>query len=118
MSLEIRNANINDCGILGRIHSESWKEAYKGIVPESILDNMSAEKSEKRFYKSFIDGMERNVIAFENNQAVGFMCLGKCRDEDLDSSFGEIRGYLFASFILGAGYRDEAYSMGYKRFEK
>lgn len=99
MSFEIRNANINDCGILGLIHSESWKEAYKGIVPDSILDNMSAEKSEKRFYNSFIDGLERNVIALENDQAVGFMCLGECRDEDLDSSYGEIWGiYLLPLF--------------------
>lgn len=50
MSLEIRDAKIVDCRSLGLIHSESWKAAYKGIVQDSILDNMSAEKSEKRFY--------------------------------------------------------------------
>ena len=92
MSLEIRYANINDCGALGIIHSESWKVAYKGIVTDSILDNMSAEKSEKKFYNSFIEGLEKNVIAYNDNQAVGFMCLGKCRDKDLDSSYGEIWG--------------------------
>lgn len=99
MSLQIRYANMNDSSVLGLIHSESWKVAYKGIVPDSVLDNMSVEKGEKKFYDSFINGLERNVIAFKNNQAAGFMCLGKCRDEDLDSSYGEIWGiYLLPSF--------------------
>jgi ribosomal protein S18 acetylase RimI-like enzyme len=97
--ITIRNADINDCKELGIIHCESWKVAYRGIVPDSILDDMSAEKSEKRFYNSFIQGLGENVIILNDSQIVGFMCLGKCRDEDVDSSFGEIWGiYLLPSF--------------------
>lgn len=99
MSIDIRHAEINDCSIMGAIHSESWKVAYKGIVPDPVLDNMSAEKSEKKFYNSFMQGVENNVIILNDDQAVGFMCLGKCRDDDLDNSFGEIWGiYLLPSF--------------------
>lgn len=63
VDLFIRNADINDCRDLGYIHSESWKIAYKGIVPDSILDNMTAEKSEKKFQSSSIEDLNRNVIA-------------------------------------------------------
>ena len=29
---------------IGEIHSSSWKIAYRGIVPDSILDNTSVDK--------------------------------------------------------------------------
>ena len=104
MSVFIRNADVNDCAILGKIHSESWKVAYKGIVPDSILDNMSSEKSEKRFYSSISQGLENNVLIINNDQTAGFMCLGKCRDKDLDCSYGEIWGIYLLPAFWGQGF--------------
>ena len=49
MSTAIRKAEIEDCRDLGRIHSESWKAAYKGIISDSFLDKITAESREKRF---------------------------------------------------------------------
>ncbi|EQB86230.1 hypothetical protein J2Z44_002418 [Clostridium punense] len=40
----IRYANIKDARTLGEIHSKSWKVAYKGIVPDEILKNITVEK--------------------------------------------------------------------------
>ena len=39
----IRYADVEDAKVLGEIHSRSWKIAYKDIVPDSILDKISAE---------------------------------------------------------------------------
>ncbi len=95
----IRYANINDSKILGDIHSQSWKMAYKKIIPDLILDNMSAEKREKYFYKALSEKLEEDVLIFKQNNPVGFMTLGKCRDEDYDSSWGEICGiYLLPTY--------------------
>jgi len=41
---KIRYAHANDARVLGEIHSSSWKIAYRGIVPDSILDHISADK--------------------------------------------------------------------------
>lgn len=41
----------------------------------------------------------KNAVILNNGMIVGFMCLGKCRDEDLDNTYGEIWGiYLLPSF--------------------
>ncbi len=42
MDYYIRYADVNDSKILGYIHSQSWAIAYKSIIPDSILKNMSA----------------------------------------------------------------------------
>ena len=89
---KIRHADVNDAGILGEIHAGSWKAAYKGIVPDDILDNISTEKRQKYFEKALSEGREENFLIFADDKAVGFMCLGKCRDEDKDASYGEIWG--------------------------
>lgn len=99
MSIAVRKAEIEDCRDLGRIHSESWKAAYKGIIPDSFLDKITAESREKRFLEAMSNGLERNYVAFCENRIAGFICIGKCRDDDLDDTFGEIWGiYLHPAY--------------------
>lgn len=98
MSITIRNAILEDCRGLGVVHTESWKVAYKGIVPCSFLEKMTIDNSEKRFVRAVTQGLEKNIVAIKDNQIVGFMCLGKCRDSDVDHTYGEIWGiYLLPS---------------------
>ena len=120
---KIRHADVNDAGILGEIHAGSWKAAYKGIVPDDILDNISTEKRQKYFEKALSEGREENFLIFADDKAVGFMCLGKCRDEDKDASYGEIWGiYLLpedwnkgiGSYFINWGL-NELKKRGYKR---
>lgn len=94
----IRYANSEDANVLGIIHSESWKIAYKGIVPASVLDNITAEKREKYFYKALSEKREEDAILYFEDKPIGFICIGKCRDNDLNDTYGEIWGiYLLSS---------------------
>lgn len=101
----IRYANVNDARILGQIHSQSWKVAYNGIVPDDILNNMSSEKRQRYFEKALSEGLEENAIIFKKDKALGLICIGKCRDEDKDDSHGEIWGiYLLPEYFnIGIG---------------
>ncbi|MBU3143840.1 MULTISPECIES: GNAT family N-acetyltransferase [Clostridium] len=97
---KIHYANVDDARILGEIHSKSWKVAYKGIVPEDILNNMSSEKRQRYFEKALSEGWEEDAIIFKENIGVGLICIGKCRDEDKDNSYGEIWGiYLLPEYF-------------------
>ena len=96
---KIRRADVNDARILGEIHSQSWKVAYKGIVPDSVLDNINADKRQKYFEKALSEKGEEDTLIFKDDKAVGFMCIGKCRDEDKDDTYGEIWGmYLLPEY--------------------
>lgn len=89
---KIRYAEINDAKVLGEIHSESWKAAYKGILPDSVLDNITADKREKYFEKALSENLEEDTLIFVDDKAVGLMTFGKCRDNDRDYTYGEIWG--------------------------
>lgn len=95
----IRYATVKDAFILGKIHSSSWKAAYKNLVPDEVLDSITAEKRSKFFEKALSEGWEEDALIFDSETPLGFICFGKCRDNDKDSSWGEIWGlYLSPEF--------------------
>lgn len=120
---EIKYATIKDAYTLAEIHSSSWKIAYKGIVPDEVLDNFTVAKRQKAFEQALKDGREENAIIFKESKPAGLICLGKCRDSDKDYTCGEIWGiYLHPDYWnMGIGFRliswglEELTKRGYKR---
>ena len=95
----IRYADSNDAKILGEIHSASWREAYKGIIPDEILNSFTPERRESYFQRALSEGWEEDAIIFNGNQALGLICIGKSRDPDLTADYGEIWGiYLLPEY--------------------
>jgi hypothetical protein len=41
--MEIRPARVNDAPALGRVHVDSWRAAYRGLVPDSSLQAFTYE---------------------------------------------------------------------------
>ncbi len=103
---KIRYAKLEDAKALGEIHSKSWKIAYKGMISDEILNNITSEKRERYFEKALSNKWEEDALIFLEDKAVGFICIGKCRDEDRDEFYGEIWGiYLLPEFFnKGIGY--------------
>ena len=95
----IRYATISDAQILGEIHSASWRKAYKGIIPDEILDSFTPEKRESFFRSALTEGWEEDAIIFNGNQPLGLISIGKSRDSDLPGDCGEIWGiYLLPEY--------------------
>lgn len=97
--IQIRYADVNDAKVMGEIHSASWKVTYKGIVPDSFLDRISAESRANYFLKALTERFEEDVLIYVDDKAVGLMTIGKCRDEDQQDFCGEIWGiYLLPEY--------------------
>ncbi|OFZ22550.1 MAG: hypothetical protein A2X94_03590 [Bdellovibrionales bacterium GWB1_55_8] len=45
----VRDAQLADAFGIARVHAAAWKDAYRGIVPDEILDQRSAETGVSRF---------------------------------------------------------------------
>lgn len=101
----IRYATFDDAKVLGEIHSKSWKSAYRGIVPNEILDNITPSKREIYFKKALSEKWEEDAIIFKEDVPIGLICIGKCRDDDKKELTGEIWGiYLLPQYWrMGVG---------------
>lgn len=114
----IRYADVNDAKILGDIHSQSWKIAYKGMVPDVILNNITSEKRQKYFEKALTEGWEEVAIILKEEKALGLISIGKCRDEDKNDSYGEIWGIYLLPEYWNIGIGSELISWGLNELKK
>lgn len=69
----IREALIEDAQGIARVHVDSWRTTYKGIIPENFLKNLTYEQRTELWEKN-ISNTESHVLVAENNdnQIIGF----------------------------------------------
>jgi GNAT superfamily N-acetyltransferase len=124
MGIYIRNAREEDAIILGSIYSQSYRAAFKGIIPDNILEGVfSPEKRAEGLHKEILEGAPTNAVLFDEDKPVGLLTYGKPKDEEAEDDAVEIwRIYLLPSYWgqnLGAPLMnwgiDEIKGKGYKK---
>jgi len=89
MSLLIRKAKLDDAYNLSYVHAMSWKEAYKGIVPDEYNEMQTAESGFEKMQRMIINKPDANYIAELDGKAIGRLAIHECYDKD-SPNFGEI----------------------------
>lgn len=105
----IRKATEKDAVDIARVHVESWRTTYKGIVPDLYLNNLSAEEREQ----NWLNGIKENGVYIaedESAEIVGFATGGKERTGKYQAYDGE----LYAIYLLKTA---QGKGLGRKLFE-
>jgi ribosomal protein S18 acetylase RimI-like enzyme len=68
----IRAATVDDAAGIAHVHVESWRAAYKGIVPQDFLDAMSETRRTGQWADILAGGTYRNWVAVQNGRVIGF----------------------------------------------
>jgi ribosomal protein S18 acetylase RimI-like enzyme len=96
MEVTIRDANPDDVPGIARVHVDSWRSTYRGIVPDEVLDNLSYAQREEmwgRIFQNHLPGSTFLVAVDETGRIVGFADAGPSRESELDSE-------LYAIYLL------------------
>jgi GNAT superfamily N-acetyltransferase len=87
---------------MGDLHVRSWRIAYRGIVPDAILDGMSIE-GRREFWSRAIGQADaepsRDVriwVVEEAGTVVGLATTRACADEDVQPGTGELHSIYLA----------------------
>ena len=84
---------------ISKVYEESWKYAYKGIVPQDYLDSISEGQ-----WASHIEQTDRkNLVMFQEGIIIGTSGFGKSRMAEMNG-FGEIISLYFLPEYMGKGY--------------
>src|SRR5512142_1389502 len=59
----IRPATPEDAEGIARVHIETWRTTYRGLMPDSVLDNLSIEKQADRWDASLSNQRTSTVVA-------------------------------------------------------
>ena len=85
--------------MVARVHTASWRWAYRGLLPQEYLDALSVEARTKTWAKVFsqLPGQTpTNLVAELDGQIIGFTCVGPSRDDDTDTATCELWGLYLA----------------------
>ncbi|MBG03887.1 MAG: GNAT family N-acetyltransferase [Rhodospirillaceae bacterium] len=101
--MNIRSARPDDADAIARIHVETWRDAYAGILPDRVLVNMSISR-EKGGWSGTLLNRERVYIAeTENCGIVGFGSYGPQRLSNMKSE-GEVYTLYVSPDFQGRGF--------------
>jgi len=101
--VNIRWATPKDWGTLGFVHSESYRSAYEGIMPDDYLNKITVEHRQNYFQIALNEGSEKIALITVDDKPVGCLTIGKCRDTDTDDTCGEIRAIYLLREHWGKG---------------
>lgn len=95
MNLEIIRATGENATEMGFIHSYSWKKAYKGIIPDNIIDEFTSEKRAEIFHNVIPKAEEEYYLFKVDGIPAGFASLNKSHEENAPKYIGEIYSIYF-----------------------
>jgi GNAT superfamily N-acetyltransferase len=104
--MRIRRGRPEDAAAIARVHVESWRSTYAGMLPENLLLKLSSAQHEARWWRHVLGRFRRRhfVYVAEDDRAgvVGFVSGGMARDRQLGYA-----GEVYALYLL-----DEYHGLG------
>jgi len=104
-AVAIRPAIPADAPHIARVHVESWRTAYRGLVPQSILDGLSIERRAE-FWSRRLDepGETRTWLGELDGEIVGFVATARPADPELPPDTAEIESIYLLARSRGLGF--------------
>lgn len=96
--IHIRTAKIEDAPHIAKVHVDSWRTTYAGIVPDAFLyENLTYESRTKSWEKQ-LQADETTILVAENKQGelIGFASGGRERS----GKYKHVDGELYAIYLL------------------
>jgi ribosomal protein S18 acetylase RimI-like enzyme len=104
--MTVRSARPEDAHGIARVHIASWQAAYRGLLPDTLLDSLSLTQRQQEWQEILSMPRRGHTLVYtEAEQVVGFAACGPCRDADLDEhTVGEIYAIYLDSAVWSKGY--------------
>jgi GNAT superfamily N-acetyltransferase len=107
-----RTATSLDATQIAQVHVDSWRVAYKDLLPADLLENLSVAQRSRMWDRLLAANSEKTVIyvAESGGLIVGFALAGPARETDQRLNQGEI----YAIYVDGSAWGS---GIGYKLME-
>ena len=100
----IRPARPGDGEAIARVHVDSWRAAYRDLLPVVVLDGLSVAQRTRHWDRVLLPGsMDRVVVAERDGEVVGFGHVGPALDADVDPTTGQLATIYLRPEFWGSG---------------
>lgn len=103
--ITIRLADQPDARTIAEIHVRAWRWAYRGLMPDELLDGLSIEQRERMWQRNLSSERPRNhiLVAEQEARVVGFVATGPSQDRDATPDTGEVYAIYLEPEVVGTG---------------
>ena len=106
MSSAIRIAKPEDAEGLAFVRVSAWKAAYRGLLPNEILDNLDLNKNADRFRERLEGRSEYKAedwVYEQESQIIGWLSWRPCDDESHQIQIAELAALYVLPDLFGQG---------------
>ena len=104
MAITIRPSEASDAAAIARVHVDSWRTTYPGIVPDDYLNSLLSYEQREEFWEELLTQGESTTFACvaedTSGPVVGFASAGSER-----SGEAAYKGELYTIYILDSHQR-------------
>jgi ribosomal protein S18 acetylase RimI-like enzyme len=93
--VRVRRAVVDDADAIERVRTDTWRDAYRGLMPDSLLDALDYDATRRRAQMSALVPQHFVLVAENDGPVVGF-CIGG-RSRPPEELFG---GEVYAIYVL------------------
>jgi len=101
-AFSIRHARPGDAEAIAGVHDESWRDAYRGVIPGRELERMIARRGPSWWQSAILRGTGLLVLSFDRD-LVGYATYGRNRVPSMPYS-GEIFELYLRPEFQGLGF--------------
>lgn len=103
--MPVRHARLSDAREIAEVQVASWKSAYRGLIADSLLDNLQVAARQQRWDTILADSSSHVFVIEQNGHILGFIATKVNADEDADAKkMGEIGAVYLAPNEWRKGY--------------
>jgi ribosomal protein S18 acetylase RimI-like enzyme len=100
--VSIRPGTVADAEAVERLRVAGWRQAYRGIIPDAVLDTMPVNVQRRRAQIAQPPAGVLETVAVRDGAIVGWLAAGPSRDEDRR---GPDEGEIYACYVLPQQWR-------------
>ncbi|MEA4816953.1 MAG: GNAT family N-acetyltransferase [Lachnospiraceae bacterium] len=118
MEFETIKANIQLAEDMGYVHSKSWQKAYRGIIPDHVVDAFTPEKRTEVFKEAIASRPEEYYLFKANSIPAGIALLHKSHEKNAVDTDGEIYAIYFHPDFWGTDVTHKAFEFCINRLKE
>ncbi len=100
----VRGATPDDAAGIASVQVLSWKAAYRGLMPDAVLDGLSLERRVEVWRSVAAGRAGEAVLVLEGDDGIeGFAHVCAGRDTDVDAGTGEVSSIYLLPAAWGKG---------------
>jgi ribosomal protein S18 acetylase RimI-like enzyme len=100
--MRVRRAKPADAKGIAAVHVAAWRSAYRGLLPDEVLDRLSEDEVEGRWTERIAAPWGHILVAEQADRIVGFAACGETEDGASDR---ETAGEIYVIYVHPAAWR-------------